>query len=123
MTLEVSELLTKSRRSLGAARRLYADGDFDFAVSRAYYAMFYLAEALLLQRGLAFSRHGGVIAALQRQFVSGGQLAQGHHAALQRAFDNRNIADYDVDPVTQEIASGTLADAEAFLRAAEPLLA
>src|SRR5437868_7076356 len=111
MTPEVSELLTKSRRSLLAGRRLYEDGDFDFAVSRAYYAMFYLAEALLLQRGLAFSRHGGVIAALQRQFVSGGQLAQAHHAALQRAFDNRNIADYGVDPVAQEVATTTLADA------------
>jgi uncharacterized protein (UPF0332 family) len=30
-------LLTKARRSLAAARRLAADGDLDFAVSRAYY--------------------------------------------------------------------------------------
>ena len=40
MTSEISELLTKARRSLDAAKRLSRDGDFDFAVSRAYYAMF-----------------------------------------------------------------------------------
>ena len=33
-------LLHKARRSLAAARRLAAEGDLDFAVSRAYYAMF-----------------------------------------------------------------------------------
>jgi uncharacterized protein (UPF0332 family) len=43
-------LLTKARWSLAAARRLAADGDLDFAVSRAYYAMFYTVQAFLLGR-------------------------------------------------------------------------
>jgi uncharacterized protein (UPF0332 family) len=30
---------------VAAGRRLAADGDLDFAVSRAYYAMFYTAQA------------------------------------------------------------------------------
>ena len=34
-----------------------------FAASRAYYAMFYAAEALLQSRGLAFSKHSAVHAA------------------------------------------------------------
>ena len=34
-------------RSVAAAERLLASGDADFAVSRAYYAMFYAARALL----------------------------------------------------------------------------
>ena len=48
-------LLTKARRSLAAARRLAADGYLDFAVSRAYYAMFYTTQAFLLGRGLRLS--------------------------------------------------------------------
>jgi uncharacterized protein (UPF0332 family) len=41
-------LLQKARRTIQSAHLLRADGDFDSAVSRAYYAMFYVAEALLL---------------------------------------------------------------------------
>jgi uncharacterized protein (UPF0332 family) len=74
VTSDDSELMTKTRRSLAAARRLHAAGDSDFAVSRAYYAMFYAAEALLLRRSLSFSRHAGVIAALQREYVTSGDL-------------------------------------------------
>jgi uncharacterized protein (UPF0332 family) len=39
----VRELVAKAERSLAAAGRLLEDGDCDFAISRAYYAMFYMA--------------------------------------------------------------------------------
>ena len=45
---EIAALLLKSQRSCASARRTMEAGDCDFAVSRAYYAMFYAAEALLL---------------------------------------------------------------------------
>ena len=48
MTEAVKELLDKSARSIEAAKLLFGDGHFDFAASRAYYAMFYAVEALLL---------------------------------------------------------------------------
>lgn len=41
-----------------------AQGFYDFAVSRAYYTMFYVAEALLDQEGLSFSSHAAIISAL-----------------------------------------------------------
>jgi uncharacterized protein (UPF0332 family) len=122
VTSDDSELMTKARHSLAAARRLHAAGDSDFAVSRAYYAMFYAAEALLLRRSLSFSRHAGVIAALQREYVTSGDLPREQHAALQRAFDARNVADYESTGVTQEAADETLRAATAFLDAAEGLL-
>lgn len=122
MTPEVAELVTKARRSLSAARRLHQYGDFDFAVSRAYYAMFYATEALLLRRDMSFSRHSGVIAALRREYVVSGELSLAHHAALQRAFNDRNVADYEAVRVTQEVADETLGAAAAFLDAAEALL-
>jgi uncharacterized protein (UPF0332 family) len=55
MKSEVNELLDKARRSIRTAEKIFKDGEVDFAGSRAYYAMFYVAEALLLDRGLAFS--------------------------------------------------------------------
>ncbi len=47
MTPEQQGLLDKALRSLQAARGLNATGFAEFAASRAYYAMFYVAEAFL----------------------------------------------------------------------------
>lgn len=55
MTPEQQALLDKARRSLEAARSLIEQQFYDFAVSRAYYAAFYAAEALLDHEGLSFS--------------------------------------------------------------------
>lgn len=103
-------------------RRLSRDGDFDFAISRAYYAMFDAAEALLLRRNLSFSKHAGVIAAVHREYIVPGELAREHHAAFQRAFSDRNIAEYEAVVVTREAADVTLRGAEAFLSATASLL-
>ena len=43
MTQEQQALLDKARDSVRSARLLASDGLYDFAVSRAYYAMFYVA--------------------------------------------------------------------------------
>ena len=46
MTPPQEGLLRKAARRIRSARVLVAEGDYDSAVSRAYYAMFYVAEAL-----------------------------------------------------------------------------
>ncbi len=46
MTEEQRELLQKAQMSLAAARHLLLGGYPDFAAPRAYYTMFYVAEAL-----------------------------------------------------------------------------
>ena len=48
MIKEQQFLVQKAQDSLRAAKLLEAEGLADFAVSRAYYAMFYIAEAFLL---------------------------------------------------------------------------
>ena len=45
MTDDQRELLLKASDSLSAAKYLLYGGYTDFAASRAYYAMFYVAEA------------------------------------------------------------------------------
>lgn len=42
--------MNRAHRSLRSARNLLEDGDYDFAMSRAYFAMFYAATAALLPR-------------------------------------------------------------------------
>jgi uncharacterized protein (UPF0332 family) len=96
MKPEVRELLDKAGRSLKTAEKIFKDGEVDFAGSRAYYAMFYIAEALLLERGLAFSSHSAVIANFGKEFAKTGLLHPKFHNYLIKAQDRRNIGDYAI---------------------------
>lgn len=69
MKPETRSLLDKAHQSLRAAANLKRDGFLDFAASRAYYAMFYTAEALLLEQGLTYNSHAGVIGAFGKMFA------------------------------------------------------
>jgi len=96
-------LLKKARRSLQAAEALYQRGDFDFAASRAYYAMFYATKAILLENTLAFSSHAAVISAFGKEFVKTGFLNAGLHHYLVKAQILRSSGDYDaISPVSKE---------------------
>jgi uncharacterized protein (UPF0332 family) len=52
MKEESGKLLDKAARAIKAAETLLKAGSVDFAAGRAYYAMFFTAEALLLDKGL-----------------------------------------------------------------------
>ncbi len=56
MTDEQRELLLKAQQSLEAAKLLLSNNYPDYATSRAYYSMFYIAEAFLEGEGLSFSK-------------------------------------------------------------------
>jgi uncharacterized protein (UPF0332 family) len=51
------QLLDKAARAAHAAETLLQAGDVEFATGRVYYVMFYVAEALLNEKGLHFRRH------------------------------------------------------------------
>jgi len=103
VTVEQEGLLQKAHRNIRSAKLLLADSDYDTAVSRAYYAMFYIAEALLLSKGLAYSKHSAVIAAFGREFTKAGALPAEFHAHLRAASEARNISDYQLaSHVTEE---------------------
>jgi uncharacterized protein (UPF0332 family) len=51
MISEQEALLPKAYSSLAAARLLANQKYYDFSISRAYYAMFYAAQAFLSQPG------------------------------------------------------------------------
>ena len=69
MREEITEIILKAKRSLNASQKLYEDKEYDFSASRAYYTMFYMAEAVLLTKDLSFSKHSGVISAFGQHFV------------------------------------------------------
>jgi uncharacterized protein (UPF0332 family) len=91
---EAKALLGKARDSLQAGKLLSREGYADFAASRAYYPMLYAAQALLLERGLSFSKHTAVIGAFGREFAKSGSLDVKYHRYLIDAQDFRNLGDY-----------------------------
>lgn len=94
MNPKIDELMIKSQRSLEASKELLHHGDPDFAASRAYYAMFYAVEALLLTKNLSYSKHAALISGLHEHFVKPGLLNKEIHHAFHTAFNHRQVADY-----------------------------
>ncbi|CAG0952800.1 hypothetical protein ARNL5_00247 [Anaerolineae bacterium] len=112
----VRELLDKSAQSIGAAETLMREHYVDFAAGRAYYAMFYAVEALLLNRDMSFSKHSAVIAAFGKEFVKTGTFDNRFHRYLLNAFDLRNAGDYGaIHSVSEEKARQTIEEARELL--------
>lgn len=114
---EIRSLMRRAERSLRSARNLLEDGDHDFAVSRAYYAMFYAATAGLLSQGIKRSKHSGVIAAFGTHLVRMGKFTSEHQRALQAAFRDRSEGDYAGAFPSREDAERRLTEARVFVDA------
>lgn len=111
-------LLDKAQQSTEAAQSLLADNYVDFSASRAYYAMFYALEALLLTKNLSFSKHSAVIAAFGKEYIKSGVLDARFHRAVIDAFDLRNAGDYGtMHAVSAELASQTIQNAKELIHA------
>lgn len=102
MTPEQDALVRKAHDSLRGAQVLASQKLFDFAVSRAYYTMFYVAEAFLLGEGLTFSKNSGVIAAFGQHFAKTGRVPKEFHRYLIDGERKRLIGDYDIGPGLSE---------------------
>jgi len=123
MMPEQSTLLEEARDNVRAARLLTDQGLYGIAVSRAYYAMFYVAQAFLLGDGMAFSKHSGVIAAFGQYFTNVGRVPKSLHRILIAAEKLRIMSDYGrVRTITAEQAEKQIAHAEEFLEVAERLI-
>lgn len=102
MTPEQQRLLEKAERSLQAAEELNQKGLAEFAASRGYYAMFYIANAFLEGEGLAYSKHSAVIAAFGERFARPQRVPREFHRYLIDAERTRLRGDYNTDPnITQ----------------------
>ncbi|RMD72368.1 MAG: HEPN domain-containing protein, partial [Cyanobacteria bacterium J149] len=74
---------------------------YNCAGSRAYYTMFYIAEAFLWTQGMSFSSHSAVISAFGKEFVKKGLVPIEFHRFLINAQDKRTQGDYSIDDEKQ----------------------
>lgn len=108
-------LTEKAQQFLRSAAVLIEIGDYDSCVSRAYFAMFYAAQAALLaERGRLPEQ--GMRTAFAERFVASGRLPRRASESLNRAYDEQQLADYSHQFATTEAeAERTLGEAEAFV--------
>jgi len=115
--------MARGKLDLQAARALHSGGYQRQAISRAYYAAFYSAEAALFELGVTRSKHSGVIAEFGRRLVKEGAVERSVGGILQALFELRLLADYGDRELTKDDAASALADAERVISAVEAWLA
>jgi len=94
--------LERARAALISARVLLGVSQYADAISRAYYAMFHAACALLASIGRTARTHDGLRALISEHFIRPGVLAHEHGRALSRMAGDRGEADYNVAAVFSE---------------------
>jgi len=120
---EITANLQRAEASIRAAKELASKSYYDFVASRAYYAAFYAATALLLSKELEFSRHSGVIASIHQRFVKTGKLDKRHGKDLNWLFELRGVGDYGATiHVSQQDAVRAIEIAEDFLETTKLLI-
>jgi len=110
--------IRQADEALADARTLLESRGLRAAINRAYYAAFYGALALFLKAGtdVRTSKHAGIIALFNKEFVHAGRIDIEYSRLLQRLFNARIESDYKefVQP-TEEEARALLTMAERFV--------
>lgn len=120
---EFDDLIQKAERFLHTAEYVLSTGDYDSCASRCYYAMFFMAEAVLLTRKLTSSSHKGVASLFGEHFVKTGVFEKSLGNTLHLAYRTRIIGDYGVGRVvTREEAEYLLEAARDFVQSTQSYL-
>ena len=120
---EVALYVEHAQQMLQVADHNLADGFYGSAINRAYYAIFYAANALLATQGLSRSKHSGVIAAFRQHFVKPGLVEVEYGKAYGRVMDDRHTSDYDVEATIEPGRAQTdIEDARSFVHRVERYL-
>lgn len=124
--MTASVAIERADAALRSARLLLDHGDNDGACNRAYYAMYEAAKACLLvvPGGMEppLRTHSALIARFGLAVVKPGLLPLELGRAFNRVHELRLSADYNDEPVPQDLAADAVAWAERFVAAASALV-
>lgn len=119
ISLEIRHLLKLADESHDAAKALIDMGHPRFSAAQSYYTIFYLAQAVLLTKGLTFSKHSAVVAAYGKEFAKTGLLNPKFHRYIIQAEKLRQTGHYgdEGEEVTEEQALESFQWAGEFMEA------
>ena len=116
--INIKEEIEESNESLEDAELLCANGRYQGATSRAYYAASHMVQALLLTKGLEAKSHHGVAHLFRLHFVKPGVVESRYSQILARAQKYREEADYHhAMEFSKEQAEDTLAEVRELIAA------
>ncbi|MGN0305030.1 MAG: HEPN domain-containing protein [Lachnospiraceae bacterium] len=87
--------LSTAQEKLTSAKLLLDAGLYKDSIGRSYYAIFSAIRAILAIRQVDFTKHAGVIAYFQKEFIKTEIFDKRYSKYLQQAFQIRNSCDYD----------------------------
>ncbi len=116
--------LEQAQEALQDGKLLWEQGgSVRSVINRAYYAMFYALLALLASVGKGSSKHSGVIALFDREFVKTGLFSKEDSKTVHKAFKLRQVGDYkEFAPVEPQDAEELLRKAEDFVQKVKAFL-
>ncbi|MCP5049279.1 MAG: HEPN domain-containing protein [bacterium] len=113
MSGEIKTVIDKSQRAIKSAKREFNAEDYDYACSRAYYAVFYLLEGVLLLDNKRFTKHSAVISVFNRDYVKTRVFPVEFSKHIKYLLKRREIGDYSLSiRVEEEDAQNSIAKAE-----------
>jgi uncharacterized protein (UPF0332 family) len=92
---DIQKFIALATEELETAELLVNVGRYRLCLSRCYYAMYYMSQALLLSEGLEASTHKGLIKLLSLHFVKTGKISNDLAKSLASAYDDRQMSDYN----------------------------
>ncbi|MDO4469525.1 MAG: HEPN domain-containing protein [Bacillota bacterium] len=112
-----------AKERLHSSKILLEDGSYKDSIGRSYYAMFTAVRALLAVEGQDFSKHAGVIAYFQKEYVKTRKFDKKYSKYISQAFQIRNNTDYaDFFLVSSQDAKEQYDRAEEFVKVVEEFL-
>ena len=117
-------LYIKEAREMLEVAQLNLDNDFyPSSINRAYYAVFYAANALLATKGMTRGKHSGVISAFRQHFIKTGLIDVEFSRIYGRLLEDRNESDYAiVNTISKNDAELDLNEARRFVAEVEKWL-
>lgn len=125
-----SSMIQLSQYRLSRAKEVFHDAEtllnqksFASSVNRSYYAIFHTLRAVTALDGFDSSKHSGVIAYINREYVKTGVFDKRLSKILDTTFRLREKADYDdFFVISIDAAQEQLSKAEEVINMVEPYL-
>jgi uncharacterized protein (UPF0332 family)/predicted nucleotidyltransferase len=95
---ELSAYMASAWQALRTAESEFVQGnDYLVVANRAYYAIFYAANAMLATNGLQRTKHPSVLAAFRDLYIKTGEIEASYIRDYEETMKRRHMSDYDLN--------------------------
>jgi uncharacterized protein (UPF0332 family) len=110
------QYIGKAKTYLNDADLLISNSSYESAVSRAYYAMYFMLNAILFIHDIDTKTHQGAIMMFGKHYVKTGIFDKKFNNILTNALNQRIVGDYDIEQSIEfELAQDIVNDAHTFI--------